>query len=313
MEGKLMGGLEVRELEAFLALAEELHFGRAGARLYVSQSRVSQLLRALERRIGGQLVERTSRTVRLTPLGADFLAELRPAYAALRATVDEARAAARGARGSLRVGFQGAGNDHLMAVVELFQQWHPDCSTELVEIPLSDPFGAVRRGEVDAAVVLLPMGEDDLVLGSVFAGQRQTLALSSSHPLASRAELSVEELTAVALIGVRAPAPEYWRRAQALDVTPGGRRVRSGPEVGTLEEGLAAVAAGRGAMLLCHPTADSHRRRPVSFVPVTGIGESRLGLVWHRYRETPRVRAFSRAVAATKPAEDVRSVTVGVS
>ncbi|MEU5758627.1 LysR family transcriptional regulator [Nocardia sp. NPDC047648] len=310
MEGSLMGGLEIRELEAFLALAEELHFGRAGARLYVSQSRVSQLLRALERRVGGALVERTSRTVRLTPLGADFLAELRPAYAALRATVDAARAAARGMDGILRIGFQGAGNDHLMAAVEFFQRRHPDCSVELTEIPLADPFGAVRRAEVDAAVVLLPMGERDLVLGSVFAGQPQTLAVPSSHPFAGRPALSVEDIAEVSLVGVRAPAPEYWRRAQTLDVTPEGRTVRPGPEVGTLEEGLAAVAAGRGAMLLCHPTAESHRRRPVTFVPVTGIAESRLGLVWHRYRETPRVRAFSRAVAATKATEGVPLVTV---
>ncbi|MEU2038293.1 LysR family transcriptional regulator [Nocardia niwae] len=313
MEGKLMGGLEVRELEAFLALAEELHFGRAGERLYVSQSRVSQLLRALERRIGGRLVERTSRSVRLTPLGVDFLAELRPAYAALRATVDGARAAARGLDGRLRLGFQGAGNDHLMAAVELFQRWHPDCSAELVEIPLADPFGPVRRDEVDAAVVLLPMGEPDLVLGAVFAGQRQTLAVASSHPVAGRAALSVEDVAEFPLIGVRAPAPEYWRRAQKLDVTPEGRAVCPGPEVGTLEEGLAAVAAGRGAMLLCHPTAESHRRRPVAFVPVTGIAESRLGLVWPRHRETARVRALSRAVAATKEAGDVRSVTAEAS
>lgn len=65
--------IDTREIEAFLVLAEELHFGRAGERLYVSQSRVSQLLRALERRVGAQLVERTSRRVRLTPLGARFL------------------------------------------------------------------------------------------------------------------------------------------------------------------------------------------------------------------------------------------------
>ncbi|MFI9409646.1 LysR family transcriptional regulator [Nocardia gamkensis] len=313
MEGSLMGGLEIRELEAFLALAEELHFGRAGARLYVSQSRVSQLLRALERRVGGALVERTSRTVRLTALGADFFAELRPAYAALRATVDAARAAARGMDGILRIGFQGAGNDHLMAAVEFFQRRHPDCSVELTEIPLADPFGAVRRAEVDAAVVLLPMGERDLVLGSVFVGQSQTLAVSSSHPLAGRAALSVEDIAEVPLVAVRAPAPEYWRRAQTLDVTPEGRTVRPGPEVATLEEGLAAVAAGRGAMLLCHPTAESHRRRPVTFVPVAGIAESRLGLVWHRYRETPGVRAFSRAVAATKGTEGVPLVTVDAS
>lgn len=62
-----MSGLEIRELECFLALSEELHFGRAAERLYVSQSRISQLLRALEGRIGARLLDRTSRRVRLTP------------------------------------------------------------------------------------------------------------------------------------------------------------------------------------------------------------------------------------------------------
>lgn len=75
--------LEMRELECFLVLAEELHFGRTGERLYVSQSRVSQLLRSLEGRIGARLVERTSRRVELTALGSRFLAQLRPAYGML--------------------------------------------------------------------------------------------------------------------------------------------------------------------------------------------------------------------------------------
>ncbi len=91
-----MSGVEIRELECFLVLSEELHFGRAAKRLYVSQSRVSQLLGALERRIGGRLLERTSRRVSLTPLGETFLSELRPTYEALRAAVERARVNARG-------------------------------------------------------------------------------------------------------------------------------------------------------------------------------------------------------------------------
>ncbi|MEU7220669.1 LysR family transcriptional regulator [Nocardia iowensis] len=298
MERKRMGGLEVRELEAFLVLAEELHFGRAGERLYVSQSRVSQLLRALEHRVGARLVERTSRKVELTPLGKDFLADLQPAYAALRATVEDARAAARGVDGLLRIGFQGSSNQHLMDAIALFHRRFPDCSTELVEVSLADPFGPVQRNEVDTAVVLLPMGESDLVLGQVFSEQPQTLAVCSGHPLARRPALSAEDLANFSLIGVRGPAPQYWRRAQALDVTPGGRMIVQGPEVGTLEEGLALVAADLGAMLLCHPTAAYHGRPSVTFVPVTGLAPSRLGLIWHRNRETARVRAFSQAVAA---------------
>ncbi|MEU0501843.1 LysR family transcriptional regulator [Nocardia sp. NPDC005998] len=293
-----MGTLEVRELEAFLALAEELHFGRAGARLYLSQSRVSQLLRALEQRVGARLVERNSRRVRLTPLGEDFLADLRPAYQALRATVDGVRAAARDVKGLLRVGFQGSYNDDLRNGIDLFHRRHPDCATELVEIPLSDPFGSVYRDEVDAALVLLPMGEADLVLGQVFSENPQTLAVASDHPFAQHDSLDVEDLGQFPLIGVRGPAPQYWQRAQALEVTPSGRAVAAGPMVATLAEGLAQVAAGRGAMLLCASTAADHRRGSVTFVPITGLAASRLGLVWHRNRETARIRAFSQAIAA---------------
>ena len=103
-----MPELEARELECFLVLGEELHFGRTAERLYLSQSRVSQLLRSLESRIGARLVERTSRRVRLTPLGASLRDELAPAYTALLDAVEAARARARGVDGVLRIGFVGS-------------------------------------------------------------------------------------------------------------------------------------------------------------------------------------------------------------
>ncbi|MFF3272056.1 LysR family transcriptional regulator [Streptomyces chrestomyceticus] len=286
----------MRELECFLVLAEELHFGRTGARLYVSQSRVSQLVRALEHRVGARLVERTSRRVRLTPLGTDFLAGLRPAYDALRGTVESTVAAARGIEGRLRIGFQGTADDRIMRAIDTFHTRHPGCATEIVEIPLQDPFGPVHRGEVDAAVVLLPVEEPGLVLGPVFSEQQQTLAVSVRHPFASRASLDAEDLADGPLVTVEGPAPEYWRYAQAPTSTPGGRPIPPGPGVRTLQEGLTLAAAGRGAMLLCRPTAEYHGRRDITFVPVNGLPDSALGLVWHQDRETARTRAFSTAV-----------------
>ncbi|RJO74976.1 LysR family transcriptional regulator [Nocardia panacis] len=298
-------GLEVRELEAFLVLAEELHFGRTGERLYVSQGRISQLLRSLERRIGGRLVDRTSRRVVLTPLGAEFVAALRPAYRALSDTMDKTCNAARGVHGVLRVGFQGSTDEHLMRAIELFQTRHADCSIELREIPLADPFGTLYRNEVDLALVLTPVREPDLRLGLVCAKRPQRLAVSSRHPFAARERVAAAELTEVRLVGVRGPAPQYWRDAQAPPSTPDGRPIPVGPAVSTLEEGLAQVATGRGALLLCEPTT-AHRARPgVSFVPVDGLADSTLGLIWHRNRETERVRAFAAAAAAT--AEDIGS------
>ncbi|KUL45822.1 transcriptional regulator [Streptomyces sp. NRRL F-4489] len=294
-------GLELRELECFLVLAEELHFGRTGERLYVSQSRVSQLLRSLESRIGARLVDRTSRRVRLTPLGEEFRASLRPAYDALRATVDRARSAARGVEGRLTVGFQGTSNDRIMRAMDVFQARHPRCATEIVELPLCDPFGALRSGAVDVAVTLLPVAEPDLTLSAVFSAQPQTLAVSARHPLASRTALDAEELADLPLIGPDGPAPAYWRAAQAPAATPGGRPIPAGPRVSTLQEGLTLAAAGRGGMLLCRSTADYHGRRDVAFVPVSGVPDSRLGVVHHTARETARVRAFGAAVRDVTP------------
>lgn len=292
-----VGTVAIRELECFLVLADELHFGRTGERLYVSQGRVSQLIRALEQRIGARLVERTSRRVRLTPLGEAFLGALRPAYDALRATVDNARAAALGGSGPLRIGFQGVAGYGFMDVVREFEDRHPGCETRITELPLSDPFGPLHRDEVDIAVVLLPVQEPDLVLGPVFSHQPQYLAISRRHPLAGRTALDAEELADSPLIGVGAPAPDYWRDVQAPTRTPSGAPVPQGPTVGTLQEGLSLVAANRGVMLLCHPTTQYHHRRDVAYVPVAGLPESALGLVWHGAREYTRVRAFAEAVA----------------
>lgn len=293
-----VGTVEIRELECFLVLAEELHFGRTGERMYVSQGRVSQLIRALERRVGARLVDRTSRRVRLTPFGEDFLGALRPAYAALRATVEDARAAALGDGGPLRIGFQGVAGYGFMEVVGEFEDRHPGCATRITELPLSDPFGALHRDEVDTAAVLLPVREPGLVLGPVFSRQPQCLAVSRRHPFAERSLLDVEELAGSPLVGVAAPAPEYWREAQAPARTPSGAPIPRGPLVGTLQEGLSLVAANRGALLLCRPTSEYHSRRDVVYVPVTGLPESALGLVWHAGRENARVRAFADAVAA---------------
>jgi len=97
--------MDTAELEAFLVLAEELHFGRTAERLRMPQPRVSRLVSALERGVGGALFERTSRRVRLTPLGARLRSRVQPVYGQLVAALDDARAAARETEGVLRIGF----------------------------------------------------------------------------------------------------------------------------------------------------------------------------------------------------------------
>ncbi|HWD81133.1 MAG TPA: LysR family transcriptional regulator [Kribbella sp.] len=286
--------LDVRELECFLILADELHFGRTAERLYLSQSRVSQLLQSLERRIGGPLFERTSRRVALTPLGKEFLTSLRPAYAGLERVVDEAREYAAAAKGTLRIGFQGTANDEILRAVGAFQTRNPNCLINVCELPLNDPFGALRRGNVDAAVVLLPVAEDDLVVGPVFSRHPQTLAVCRQHRLAGRESVDAEELAGETLIAFGGPAPGYWRLAQAPTQTPGGALIHRGPDVSTLQEGISLIAADRGAMLICRPTADLNDRAGITTVPLTGLPDSALALIWRRGEERPALRAFAQ-------------------
>ncbi|GAA3118508.1 DNA-binding transcriptional LysR family regulator [Kribbella aluminosa] len=285
--------LDVRELECFLVLSEELHFGRTAERLYLSQSRVSQLLQSLERRIGGPLFERTSRRVALTPLGKEFLTSLRPAYAALERVVENARQYAAAVKGTLRIGFQGAASDEILRAVSAFQSRNPNCLINVCELPLNDPSGGLRRRMIDAAVVLLPVAEDDLVVGPVFSRHPQTLAVSQRHRLAARTSIDAEELAGETLIAYSGPAPGYWRQAQAPTQTPAGALIHRGPEVATLQEGLSLIAADRGAMLICESTAANNHRADITTVPLTGFPDSALALVWRRGEETPSIRAFA--------------------
>ncbi|TMS00782.1 LysR family transcriptional regulator [Nonomuraea basaltis] len=289
--------MEFRELECFLVLSQELHFARTAERLYLSPGRVSQLMRSLETRIGARLFNRTSRRVRLTPLGERFLADLRPSYDGLADAVSRAKAAAREVTGVIRVGFLATPTDAVTGSVRAFERRYPGCEVELVEIPLSDPFGKLRAGQVDIAFTLLPVDEPDLVTGAALNRVPYQLGVSVRHPLAGRASIGAEELASVPLIGLAGPAPRWWRERLAPSVTPSGRPIPRAGMVATTQEGLTQVALNRGGELLCAPTAAYHRRPDISFVPVTGLPPSILGLAWVRAAETAAVRAFDGAVS----------------
>ncbi|MER5423162.1 LysR family transcriptional regulator [Streptosporangium roseum] len=285
--------MEFRELECFVVLSEELHFARTAERLYLSPGRVSQLMRSLETRVGGRLFHRTSRRVRLTPLGERFLADLRPSYDGLANAVSRAKAAAREVTGMIRLGFLATPTDVVTGSVRAFERRYPGCEVELVEIPLSDPFGKLRAGQVDIAFTLLPVDEPDLATGEGLNQVSYQLGVSSRHPLAARASIGAEELAGVPLIGLDGPAPRMWRERAAPSTTPSGRPIPLAGTVATSQEGLTQVALNRGGMLFCTPTAVYHGRPDVSFVPVTGLPPSILGLAWVKAAETAAIRAFN--------------------
>src|SRR3954451_4604183 len=138
--------IELREIRVFLALADELHFGRAAERLGVTPSRVSQSLRTLEAKLGERLVHRTSRRVALTAAGERFLADVAPAHerlvAVLRGATHEA---------TLRIGLLTSitAGPGLVELIGAFEERHPGCGVEVKELALSVGLEPLHTGDVD--------------------------------------------------------------------------------------------------------------------------------------------------------------------
>ncbi|MBP2371828.1 LysR family transcriptional regulator [Pseudonocardia parietis] len=146
--------MEIRYLRSFLAIAEELHFGRAAQRLHVAQPSVSQQLQRLERDVGVELVQRSSHEVRLTPAGAAFRDEARKLLEQLDRAIAAARAVASGRAGTLNIGFNfPAGQDVLPAALAALNSEHPRVQTQLWERRTGPQLDGVLSGELDVAFV----------------------------------------------------------------------------------------------------------------------------------------------------------------
>jgi DNA-binding transcriptional LysR family regulator len=293
--------MERREMEVFLALAEELHFGRTAERLHVSQARVSQTVAALERRVGAALFARTSRRVALTPIGARLRDDLAPAVAQIDAGVARAVAAGRGLDGELAVAFEAPGvADLVRPLLDAYRR--PDRSVAVREADFADVLGGLRAGEVDALVTLLPVDEPDLTAGPVVLTEPVVLAVASGHPFARRDHVTLEDLARDTVLRAAHPPEPYWRHPPAPWTTPRGAPITRGPVPGTFQELLAAVAAGAGVCPLAAHAADYFARPTVRFVPFRDAPDVSWGLVWRTAGATARVRALAELAATTLPA-----------
>ncbi|KUJ70304.1 LysR family transcriptional regulator [Streptomyces albus subsp. albus] len=284
------------ELECFLTLAEELHFGRTADRLLRSRARVSQLIQRLERRVGAPLFVRTSRRVALTALGRQLRDDLVPHQRAIEAALARATATARGEHGVLHVGFATppAGEIVLRAAEEL-RTSHPHLTVEICEVPLADPYGQLRKGEFDVQLAEFPVREEDLGEGPALLTEDRVLAVAAGHPLAARESVSLEDLAEVPLLPIAGRLPDYRLEHHAPARTPGGRPIARGPAVTNLQEALTLVAGGRGALLCAAHTATYYSRPGVAYVPFLDADPIGYGLVWRTADRTGAVRAFAGA------------------
>lgn len=190
----MWGDVEIRQIQAFLAVAEEMHFGRAAARLHIAQSPLSQMIRALERELGVELFARTTRSVRLTAAGTALLAPARIIETQLDACRVVTRAAAHGETGVVSLGFGGAsGYIVLSALTQAVAERFPGIRLDLRPRTYSgEALTRIREGSLDMGVVALPTG-DDLETLTV---RTETLlaAIPARHLLASEASVAAADL-----------------------------------------------------------------------------------------------------------------------
>jgi DNA-binding transcriptional LysR family regulator len=293
----MWSGPEFRDLDVFLALVDELHFGRTADKLRMTPSRVSQIIRGLERRVGGKLFERTSRRVRLTPLGERFAQNLAPAYEQLHRAYIDAQEAAIGVAGTVRLGMYSPANGgrHLLQILEVFQARHPACAVRLVETDLArDQLDWLRRRDVDCLAMRLPFHDSDLVVGPVLSRERRVVLVAKDHPLAGRRSIRYDDLADCVVPAALPTLPREMMDALIPPVTPSGTRLRR-DEVHSVSEALMRVLTGE----VVHPTVASfleHYPNPgVTSVPIRDLPPSETALVWLRSNESVKVKALARA------------------
>ncbi|MFE3445900.1 LysR family transcriptional regulator [Nocardia sp. NPDC059180] len=290
--------MELRDIEIFLTLAEELHFGRTAQRLHVTPARVSQAIKKQERRIGAALFDRTTRTVRLTPAGEQLHRELAAGYRQIMDGIENVSAAARGISGTLLLGTMGAQAWMLNTTVEAFRESYPAVEVTHREINPVDPLTPLRAGEVDIAHVWLPVREPDLTVGPVTHTSPITVMLAADHPYAQRESLCLEDYADLTFVAHNSPVPPYMEQVFQPFHTPSGRTVPRGPVVSNWDEQLKAVSYGQCVMATVAEVADFYTWPNLTFVPVRDAPPCRWALVWRTKTETPLIRAFSQTIAA---------------
>lgn len=187
--------IDLRQMQLFIAVAEELHFGRAAARSGMSQPPFSQQILRLERELGVDLLHRTSRRVSLTPAGMALLAEARELIAQRDRVVDTVRRTASGDAGTLRIGFSASSAVGILPMlVRQVRLNLPDVALQIDDRDGVDIASAIRAGALDAAIVRAPFPAVGIV-AETLCRDGFVAVLPVSHPLAGRGELAIGDLS----------------------------------------------------------------------------------------------------------------------
>ncbi|WP_454902908.1 LysR family transcriptional regulator [Variovorax gossypii] len=290
-------GLDPKLLVAFIAAAEELHFGRAAARMYMSQPPFSQLIQRLENLVGAQLFERTTRSVRLTPAGHAMQDGARAVVDQLNLMLREVQRAALGEAGALCIGMAPtAACSPLAEKLYAYRRAHPQIELELREMNSNAMEAALRQRVIDVALMRpLPMDSDIEVVEAL--EEPMLLAVRKDGAHGQKDSIALEEVADLSLVGYVQTVSPYFRQMLQAMFAAIKRRPRIVQE-SVIPTILTLVEAGVGAAVV--PWSVSRARDSVLvFLPISNPGLPRARIiVAKRAGPTQDVIAVNKFVAA---------------
>jgi DNA-binding transcriptional LysR family regulator len=241
--------MELRHLRYFLAVAEELHFGRAAARVHIAQPPLSKQIQQLEQEIGVQLFKRSKRSVELTDAGKIFQIEALGILKSLENAIKKAKLAGWGDAGWLSVGFiASSAYDVLPIIIKEFKKRHPEIELVLQEIQSLEQNQALREGRIHVSLARFPKAEAGLVFETIYSDQL-IIALPQSHPLNKKKSLKLSDLANEPFI-LQPPLPSPHAKNTMQIFANAGITPQIVQAVEETHTALGLVAAGVGITLL---------------------------------------------------------------
>jgi DNA-binding transcriptional LysR family regulator len=286
--------VELRHLRYFLAVADELHFGRAAARVRVAQPAISQQIQRLERSVGARLFERNRREVRLTPAGEGLLPYAQRAIDDVADGIRAARRAAAGEIGHLTVGFlETAASTIVPQAVRTFQAAYPDVELTLRELGVGAQIDGLESSRLDVGFLRPPVEGAGLEFEKL-VDEELVAAVPSGHPLARRESLVARTIAGEPLVLLaREVVPGLYDQVLALSQEADGAG-RIAQAATSIQAVLGIVAAGLGIAVL-PASVRSLSRTGVEFVAIRSRHRSPLYIARRRGEESVLVARFTAA------------------
>jgi DNA-binding transcriptional LysR family regulator len=285
--------VDLRKLRYFVAVAEELHFGRAAGRLHIAQPVLTRQIRALETELQAELLRRDRQGTELTDAGRQLLEDARPLLASAEALQRRVRATATGTSGFTVAFMPGI---TVTSLVRLMHSRHPGLNLRLLRTSWHDQVEVLHDGRADVSIVRLPVDRTGLRLRPLFSEPRE-VALAIGHRLADKESVRIADLAVDHLLQNPDAVPE-WRDIAVEAREPGRREV---PAIDSVEEKLELVAAGKGVAIIPASTARFYTRPDVVTIPVTDLSPNQVALAWPAGRRNPLITEFAEAAATLLP------------